>query len=258
MNTDNPKLKVVRHEEFIPEKYLPTFNSHTIELNLHRINGLSEHFVYFNDDTFVTAYVKPEDFFKKGLPCDTFAQDAIFFGKDSVGHINGAIATVINSNFSKKEALKKNIFKWYNPKNGFRNIVKTTLLMPWPWFPGFFYQHTANSFLKSTFNEVWEKEFSVLDNTCRDKFRQQTNVNQWLMKFWQLASGRFIPRHPKLGYCYHLKESNFQEACNAVSDGKHGVVCINDNVRTENFEDKAERLKEAFQVLLPAKSTFER
>lgn len=50
LNTDHPKLKVVGHQDFIPSKYLPTFNSRTIELNLHRIHGLSSDFVYFNDD----------------------------------------------------------------------------------------------------------------------------------------------------------------------------------------------------------------
>ena len=54
-----------------PEEYLPTFNSHTIEMNLHRIKGLSEQFVYFNDDMFINKPMKPRDFFVHGKPCDT-------------------------------------------------------------------------------------------------------------------------------------------------------------------------------------------
>ena len=50
LNTKNPKLHIVNHEDFIPEKYRPTFNSHVIEWNFHRIHGLSDNFVYFNDD----------------------------------------------------------------------------------------------------------------------------------------------------------------------------------------------------------------
>lgn len=53
LNTDHPKLTVVKHEDYIPKQYLPTFSSHPIELNMHRIRGLSEQFVYFNDDTFI-------------------------------------------------------------------------------------------------------------------------------------------------------------------------------------------------------------
>lgn len=41
------------HREIIDHDYLPTFNSHVIEANLHKIPNLSEHFIYFNDDVFV-------------------------------------------------------------------------------------------------------------------------------------------------------------------------------------------------------------
>ena len=41
LNTNNPKLEIVKHEEFIPKEYLPTFNSNVIEMNLHRIKNLS-------------------------------------------------------------------------------------------------------------------------------------------------------------------------------------------------------------------------
>jgi len=40
-----------------------TFNSHAIETSLHKIKGLSEHFIYINDDTFVVRPVKPSHFF---------------------------------------------------------------------------------------------------------------------------------------------------------------------------------------------------
>ena len=45
MNTNYEKLHVVNHKDFIPKEYLPTFNSNAIELNLHRIPGLSENFI---------------------------------------------------------------------------------------------------------------------------------------------------------------------------------------------------------------------
>ena len=55
VNAECPKLVLVRHEDYIPEKFLPTFSSHTIELNMDKIPGLSEHFVYFNDDMYINA-----------------------------------------------------------------------------------------------------------------------------------------------------------------------------------------------------------
>ena len=52
LNTNNPKLNIVKHEDYIPKEYLPTFSANPIELNLHRINELEEKFVLFNDEIF--------------------------------------------------------------------------------------------------------------------------------------------------------------------------------------------------------------
>ena len=70
INKNNPKLVLVKHEDYIPKEFLPTFNSITIELHMHKIKGLSEHFVYFNDDMILNAPVTPDYYFKEGLPCD--------------------------------------------------------------------------------------------------------------------------------------------------------------------------------------------
>ena len=258
LDTSNPKLHIVNHKDFIPEEYLPTFSSHTIELNLHRIEGLAEQFVYFNDDTFLTAPVKPEDFFKNGKPCDTVAQDCIFFGKDSAGPYNGADVTVVNAHFAKRQCIKKNPAIWFNPKNGFRNVVRTGLLIPWPWFPGFYYQHAANSFLKENFKEVWEAEPEILHTTCTHKFRKSGDVNQWVFKFWQMAKGQVSVRSWKFAHCYHVKESNFAALLEDIPSKKRKMLCINDTAKTENFEDKKEKVKVAFEKLLPEVSSFEK
>ena len=64
LDTTNPRLRVVDHEEiFLDPAHLPTFNSHAIEANLHRIEGLSEHFLYCNDDYFFARPLQPETFF---------------------------------------------------------------------------------------------------------------------------------------------------------------------------------------------------
>ena len=40
LDTSHPKLHIVRHEEYLPGEYLPSFNSNTLELNIARIEGL--------------------------------------------------------------------------------------------------------------------------------------------------------------------------------------------------------------------------
>ncbi len=258
LNTDNPKLKVVKHTDYIPKEYLPTFSSHTIELNMHRIEDLSEHFVYFNDDMFIIRKTSPEDFFKNGNPCDTYGLNCVYFGHDSAGHFNGSNLEVINTEFkNKRELIRKNRKKWYSRKNGSRILLKTILLNPWEWFPGFQYNHLPTSFNKSTFEEVWEKYYPTLDKTCTDRFRTESNVNQWLMKYWQLCKGECEVRPDSFGECFHVTDENFADLCKAIQNQSRSMVCINDTPRTTDFDAKKKAVIEAFDTILHEKSSFE-
>lgn len=59
------KIRIVDHREIFRdyEDCLPTFNSVSIETMLWRIDGLSENFIYFNDDVFLANPVRQSDFF---------------------------------------------------------------------------------------------------------------------------------------------------------------------------------------------------
>lgn len=257
LNTEHPKLHIVNHRDYIPEEYLPTFNSHTIELNLYRIDGLSEQFVYFNDDMFLTAPVKKELFFKGGLPRDTFGLNAICFGKDTAGNFNGNDIALINDHFPKKRMIQKYWKKWFHPSNGYKCLIRTWLLITWRWFPGFYYGHLPENYLKSTFEDVWTQEKEVLAHTCESRFREQTNVNQWLFKYWQLAGGKFCPITSKRGKCFHIHE-DIEPAVYAIKNNSYRMICLNDTNMTTDWSNKKDRVIEAFEKILPEKSSFEK
>ncbi|WP_392872274.1 stealth conserved region 3 domain-containing protein [Streptomyces sp. LN499] len=64
LDSSHHRVRVVDHTEiFGNQGALPTFNSHAIESRLHHIEGLSEHFLYFNDDFFIGRTVLPSLFF---------------------------------------------------------------------------------------------------------------------------------------------------------------------------------------------------
>ncbi|KAK7070841.1 hypothetical protein SK128_002684 [Halocaridina rubra] len=64
INLDHPKLMIVTHEEIFQNKsHLPTYSSPAIESHIHRIHGLSENFLYLNDDVMLGSEVWPEDFY---------------------------------------------------------------------------------------------------------------------------------------------------------------------------------------------------
>src|SRR5699024_2272679 len=85
LDVNHPKLNIVKHEDFIPEEYLPTFSARPIELNLHRIEGLAEQFVYFNDDMFMLDFLKKDDFFFNGMPCDVASLDVAIKADEAHG-----------------------------------------------------------------------------------------------------------------------------------------------------------------------------
>lgn len=259
LNTDNEKLVVVNHRDYIPAEFLPTFNANTIEVNFHRIPGLSEHFVYFNDDMFLARPVTPEDFFKDGKPCDTCVQDAVLFTPDSIGSLIANDLEIINKHFNKREQMKKlTLSQKLHPGYGLRNLYRTAVLSVWPWYTGFYCDHISSSFLKSTYETVWEKESKVLEETCRERIRSKRNVNQYLFKFWQFAEGNFTPRSASFGRAFHLGADVNQELLDALAHGTYGEVCVNDTPNVTDFQAQRDAVEQAFRKLLPNKSSFEK
>lgn len=109
LDSSNPKLHIVNHEDFIPAKYLPTFSSHPIEWNFHRIEGLSENFIYFNDDMLLLKPVKPTDFFKNGKPVDMLAlqPDVTNVDDTTMPYIYLNNAMLLAKYFDKRQNMKK-------------------------------------------------------------------------------------------------------------------------------------------------------
>lgn len=69
LDTSHPKIHIVDHKDIMPQQSLPCFNSCLIEHFIYRIPGLSEHFLYSNDDMYFNKPVTPESFFAPdGLP----------------------------------------------------------------------------------------------------------------------------------------------------------------------------------------------
>lgn len=257
LNTNHPKLNIVNHKDYIPEKYLPTFSSHPIELNLHRIKDLSEQFVYFNDDIFILNKLKPTDFFKNGLPKELAALVPIM-QKEKVGTANIRLnnTNLINLEYDKKTQIRKNFFKWYNLKSG-KHFLGNILMSPYTLFPGFGEQHICTNFLKSSFETAWEKFYDALDETSSHKFRDtKLDVNQYLIQNLQLVTGKFLPRSIKFGKpFFSLDEKTIKK----IVFSKYKIVCINDpdDITHEQFLVLKEKLIETLEKKFPKKSSFE-
>lgn len=257
LNLDHPKLNWIKHKDFIPEKYLPTFNANTIELNIHRIERLSGQFIYFNDDIFILKQLNPDRFFKYGLPCDYGVMTAKPVGGGIV-HMAISDLDVINLHFDKHTQMRKKPSKWFSLKYG-KGLINNILLYPWTDFSGFIDPHSANAFLKNTFDDVWLKAEDILDKTCTSKFRSDNHVNQWLMRYWQLASNNFCPYNiPKGSFCSDIADYTISDISNIISKQKYELVCLNDSDDISDFDRTQVILENSFKEIFPTKSTYEK
>lgn len=255
LNTAHPKLTVVFHDAFIPKQYLPTFNSNVIELNLFRIESLSEKFVLFNDDTFLNNDTQPKDFFQGENILDFGIYNKIA-PNEEFAHTLVNDLLIINHHFSKKDSLKKHWKKQFRLRYG-RELIKNFLLLPWPDIPGYYNHHFPQPHFKSIFEELYVQEREAFDATFENKTRQMNDINHWLGRYWLLEEGRYLPQHASFGAYLTLSES--EKIQKELANGKAKVVCINDETgNAEKFRTWIENVLMAFEEKFPQKSRFER
>ena len=252
LNVNNHKLNFVNHQDFIPKHYLPTFNSRPIELNLHRIKGLSEQFVFFNDDMFVVSPIRPSDFFVKGLPRDVAIRNIPMLYQ--IGHTNLNDINIINREFNFNKQFKKNIWKWLNYRYGI-HCLRSLFFLPFTEFTGAKNCHVANAYLKSTFETVWNKYGEELDKTCHNRFRSISDVNQWLFKYWQIVSGSFYPQWIDYGTTYGINNTKRLQA--DFANHRRKLVCLQDTEGISDISRLKEEVINCFQQKFPQKSSFE-
>lgn len=260
LDTSNPKLHIVNHRDYIPEEYLPTFCSDTIELFMNRIEGLAEHFVYFNDDMFCIAPLEEDVFFHNGLPRDMLAFQPIVAntGSPPMPYLFLNNTMLLARHFKKRENVKKQpgaYFKLgYPPLYFLYNILECAF----PLYTGFYTPHCASPFLKETFRQVWEAEGDCLSQALLGKFRDREHITQYVFREWQKLSGQFVPTNVHRYFQYFNVESHNEKIVDTICHQKRKMICINDANTQIDFDRAKQELIQAFQTILPHKSSFEK
>lgn len=255
IDTAAPRLTVVNHGDFIPSEYLPTFNSNAIELNFHRIPGLSEQFVLFNDDMFVIGPTQASDFFEGGLPRDSAILSPHVIRRDGIANIEVNNMEIINTYFSTDD-VRAHRSKWFTPKYD-KRMLRTAAFMRASCIFGIVAPHIPISCRKSTLEKLWELEGEVLGSTCSNRFRSKEDVNCWLIRQWQIMSGEFVPRATAFGAHCTMPKDLDRALAKLAHPGKTRLMCINDNPAVEDFEYVKQQVNAALQRLLPEKGSFE-
>ena len=220
------RLNVVTHRDIIPEEFLPTFNSTTIEMFLHRIPGLDERFIYFNDDMFPVAPCKEEDFFRDGKIVIGFSHH-IFAGGMYKRQCR-------NSDRMARMALGRG--------------------------SGLFFvrpQHICSPMLRSASEEVFEKMRDEIYSTLT-QVRTMDNLNQYLFLDYLYHQGRAI-RERLSGKFFSIATSSASRIGEYLKSPSRKLVCINDvHLKEEAYMSERRILLDSFERALPLKSTFEK
>lgn len=255
LDVSNPRLHIVNHRDYIPGEYLPTFSSRPIELNVHRIEGLSERFVLFNDDTFLGHSVAPERFFRNGLPSDMARLSLI--AHCSISHNILNISEIMNRRYRLWDVIKANPMKWFAPCYGVRNILKTLDLAVWGVIPSLSDTHMPQPYLKSSYEKMWEQEGDILRLSCTGRTRNNRSVNDWLMRYEQLLSGNFSPVNVGDTKLDTLGDERIDAIADYIRAERYSMYCLNDSTSINDFESVRDRLKAALEATLPQKCSYE-
>ncbi len=255
LDENNPKIHLVNHEDFIPTQFLPTYNSVVIERYMHKIPGLAEHFVYFNDDFYIINHLGKERFFQNGLPCDIAVFDYNPTWSQWYRRIKNNIK-IINRHFDKKEVMALHRDKWFDKSYGIKARWNYILYF-YDKFITLRTPHNAQPYLKSTFNEVWAAAEKELTETSVNKFRALTDYTPELFRTWQICQGNFVPYNTYKDTKMFPLMVRPKQAVKAIYRQSYTLICLNDNVHIRNYDLVIDNIKNAFQHILPEKSSFE-
>lgn len=203
LNTD--QVSVVYHKDFIPEKYLPTFSSCTIEPFLGNIPELAEQFIYFNDDVFPINPMQAADFFTDGIPHMKFQK-----------------------------------YSYYDPttfylqcRSGIDLITDMLKLPRYPMGELLIPEHNASPILKSSAVKILDACADVLDSHI-STHREPKNINQYIYQYYQYFTERYVE-----DYCpnmYMEINDKIQNLEKIIYMDEIKLVCINDMNTIKDYD----------------------
>ena len=259
LNVNHPKLHIVRHEDFIPIEYLPTFNSNVIQYYLDRIDGISDKFILFDDDVFVLRPVSPSDFFDGNKIKEVYSESPIFIpgSIDVYPHSILNNLEYVNKYYNKRKFYKKHLFKCLNPKLGFKNVLSTMFSQRWSHFVGFYSNHICQAYTKKGYNLFWKYCGAQLRECSSNRFRGMTDLTTYLVRQFLILEGDFSLQRHSFGHRFELGENN-QHIFDSIKKKKYSVVCINDSSLDIDFENTKKDLTDAFDLILNERSEYEK
>ncbi|MGO1944423.1 MAG: stealth conserved region 3 domain-containing protein [Ancrocorticia sp.] len=236
LDTSNPRIKVVNHEDiFADAGVLPVFNSHAIESQLHHIPGLSNKFLYLNDDVFFGRLVQPGDFFHSARIGKYFPSKACL-----------DVAPASSRDLPVLSAAK-------NARQLIADEFGVTITNK--------FKHTPIALQRDVLYEMEERFPELFSEVAASKFRHPSDysIASGLYHFYAFATGRSVPGSISYGYQDISKENLPLFLARVVARNPYAVFCLNDTDSTpEQLASLASQITQSMDQCYPFKSSFEK
>lgn len=235
LDTSNPRIKVINHEDiFHDTSVLPVFNSHAIESQLHHIDGLSNQFLYLNDDVFFGDLVRPEDFFQSSRITKYFPSKACL----DVAPASARDLPVLSS--------AKNARRLIADEFGV-NITNK-------------FQHTPVPLQRDVLYEMEQRFPDLFNRVAASKFRHPSDysIASGLYHYYAYCIGRALPGCIEYGY-QDISRANLPIFLSRLVRGNpYRVFCLNDTATTpDQLAELLVEITDAMNKCYPFKSSFE-
>jgi hypothetical protein len=236
LDCDNDRLTVVSHRELFRDRgLLPTFNSHAIESQLHHVEGLSEHFLYLNDDVFFGRPVSPSLFFHgNGL-----AIFALSKAKVGLGGPSSEDMPVMSAAKNNRDLLAERF-----------GVTVTNK-----------FQHVPHALRRSVMEDL-EREFAdEFKRTARAQFRSHEDISpaSSLAHYYGYITGRAVPGSLRYFYADIARDDTADRLLGLLQYRDYDVFCLNDHdSSTSDAARQAKVLSDFLEAYYPMPSSFER
>ncbi|MCM1450256.1 MAG: stealth family protein [Clostridiales bacterium] len=238
LDTSNPRVTIVDHSEILPPETRPCFNSSLIEHFLYRIPGLSEHFLFGNDDMFFNRPVNPCDFFSAddGLPIMRFSY----------------------------RRLMRKFEIWYKtkllgkPLNYYNHVIENSARLVEERY-GRYYgcksHHNIDAYLRSDMEKIACEFREPIKETYSNHVRQANDVQRHLYSYAAMAMHRahrqYVGRHTSFHLFIHRQDHYMK-----LKHYNPMLFCMNDSEYADD-EDRRHS-KEFLKARFPEKTPFEK
>jgi hypothetical protein len=233
LDTSHPKLQMVDHREIFDPKQLPTFNSHAIESRLHHIDGLSEQYLYLNDDVFFGRMVTPDVFFHaNGL--SKFFTSRVHV---DLGAATAADVPVLAAGKNNRSLLEKEFGRFLTSK----------------------LKHVPHSQLRSVLFEMEERFPEQFARTSASRFRHPDDISiaASLHHYYAYLTGRAVPGEIRYTYTDLADPDTPRRLARLLANRPFDVFCLNDTDMESVGSDGPDHSHDFLDRYFPLKSSFE-